>query len=591
MRLNEQVHYNLFTPKVLPLEQVIETQDFEFPTFQREYIWDAKRMLNLIDSVYRGIPINSIYTWRTEGIPIKGQSNLKSNNEMVLVIDGQQRIKALKGMLLGQTYRETGGKKVAIRVAFNPIKGTFQKIDGTKKVADDWIESIASFYNSPEAETSIYFERNKGQLSDDATQTAKIHLKQLASIKRFPIVVYEINDTADLEQVFLCFDRTNSGGQPIKQGELCVAWLEAYQPLLAETIVLFSQELQPRVKIRREPTRNFEKSMFSKAVEWIPLRSNASPCHYRPKPEHVADLLFNVVQGGKQFKLGKIASELLSPNGTNGQENPNVPIVQDALLAIVNGENYERFNQILGKLAGIDQTEKNYAYWLYLGCRNGSVTGVESRKYNFLQITQMLQRWYLLQLLNSVKVSGSLAFSKYMKEFHRNGGLVGYMEEMEKTLPLAFWDEKLPEALAKPAKQSASKLQKAWEMTQILRKEAALFDDGVLIQELQGSKLRSVHHIYPRDYLKRKKYPATHMNAIANLALTTGEVNSRIGSKQLNRFIEERQELDELQNAAEHLVTHCIPETINKLTYEEFLDARAKAMASRIKKVYENLKV
>ena len=36
---------------------------------QRDYVWKAKKVTKLLDSLYRRWPIGSFYVWRTEGRP------------------------------------------------------------------------------------------------------------------------------------------------------------------------------------------------------------------------------------------------------------------------------------------------------------------------------------------------------------------------------------------------------------------------------------------------------------------------------------------------------------------------------------------
>ena len=40
------MHFNLFEPKILPLEQVVEERKYEFPTFQRDFVWTPKKNEN-----------------------------------------------------------------------------------------------------------------------------------------------------------------------------------------------------------------------------------------------------------------------------------------------------------------------------------------------------------------------------------------------------------------------------------------------------------------------------------------------------------------------------------------------------------------
>ena len=580
------MHLNLFEPKVLRLEQVVENPYFEIPTFQRDVVWTANQMVTLIDSVYRGIPINSLYIWNCEGIWTK--DGTESDADTQLVIDGQQRLTALKAMLLGEPYYNRNGNMQRIEIAFHPIERTFRKVDNRFRPNDKYVPNLARFYDDPEAEIEAYDKRNERKLTTEEKETVAANLKSLQAIKTLPVAVYQISSTATLEQVYLCFERTNTGGTKVSKADLCMAWLEVYRPLLAEGITLFSQGIQPQKGDNIPNTsRKFNRSKFAKAIRWI--RSvNGQSFSYRPEAGHVAGLLFNILQDGKKFNLGTIARQLLSDTGNASTQNENQARVDSAFLEIVNQENFNRFNQIIGQFPGINPTDKGYAYWLFLRCRRES----SQNGYTGEKIARLLQRWYLLQLLSSISATGPAAFSRYLPGFAQAGGLEGYLRTLEAGLPENFWTEGLPNELRKGvAKTTIPKVARAWEMVQILEGRKALFDDAVPVERLQSNRLKSVHHLYPQDLLKKEGVPERKINAIANRAITTGEVNSRIGNKTVDLFIEDAEEIGVLWNAQEHLDAHCIPNSAGILPYEEFLAERARLMAARIQKVYEDLKL
>ena len=578
--------FNLFEPKVLKLHEVVENPHFEIPTFQRDVVWTANQMVTLIDSVYRGIPINSLYIWNCEGIWTKDGTESDANTQ--LVIDGQQRLTALKAMLLGEPYYNSSGNRQLIEVAFHPIEGTFRKVDNRFRLSDKYVPNLARFYDDPEAEIEAYDKRNERKLTAEEKETAAANLKSLQAIKTLPVAVYQISSTATLEQVYLCFERTNTAGTQVSKADLCMAWLEVYRPLLAEGITLFSQGIQPQKGYNiRKPSSEFRSSKFAKAIRWIQWEDGRGYA-YQPKVGHVAGLLFNILQDGKRFNLGTIARQLLSDTGNASPQNENQARVDSAFLEIVNKENFNRFNQIIGQFPGITSTDKGYAYWLFLRCRREP----REKGYTNEKIARLLQRWYLSQLLSSIRVIGAVAFGRYLPGFAQAGGLEGYLRTLEVGLPENFWTERLPNKLREGvAKTTIPKVARAWEMVQILEGRKALFDDAVPVERLQSNRLRSVHHLYPRDLLKKAGVPESQINAIANRAITTREVNSRIGNKTVDLFIEDAEERGVLWNAQEHLEAHCIPNSAGTLPYEEFLAARAQLMAARIQKVYEALKL
>ena len=584
------MHFNLFEPKILPLEQVVEERKYEFPTFQRDFVWTPKKMKTLMESIYHGIPINAIYLWNRVGVVMK--DGTKSDRETKLVIDGQQRLTSMKAILLGEEYLTKSNRLRKIRFAFNPVAGTFHQVDSKFTPGKKHVANLAQFYAAPEAETVAFLHRNRANLTETQREDAVANLKRLGGIKQYPIVIYDISNEADIDRAYQCFQLTNAAGTKVSKGDLCMAWLETYQPLLAEGITLFAQGIQfgKRIQNPRKESREFKRSKFSKSLEWL-KRENARVVHYQPKIEHVAELLFHLIQGGKKFQLGTIAQQLLAKEteyvGNENVDNENVDNekiskVEKAFLSLVSQNNYNRFNQIIGQFPGINETNKNYAYWLFLQCVN------ERKRKD--EIAHLLQRWYLLQLMSNGRVSGAVAFSRYMDGFLQGGGLVGYLESLETELQLELWDRTLPDKLVGNLAPKARKpIIKAWEMTQILSRQTALFDNSSLIETLHMNKLRSEHHIYPQNELK-DMVPQSKIDAVANIALTTTEINSAIRDKNLHVFILAEQAEGRLLDADEHLANHCIPKETGQLDYPDFLEKRAELMAKRFKKVYLSLK-
>lgn len=575
----DNTHFNLFEPRILPLEQVIENEHYEFPRFQRDFVWTTTKMKELMESIYHGIPVNAIYLWKRVGVVLKDRS--KSDAETLLVIDGQQRLTSLRAILLGDYYRK-GKRDLKIQIAFNPLRGTFREVTRTTFTPSErYIANIAQFYRDPESERLAFLKRNQQHLNPTQRETAIANLNRLEEIKRYPFVVYNLSDAVDIEEAHKCFVLTNQAGTKVGKGDLCMAWLETYQPLLAEGIVIFGKGIQGEAY---DATRAFRRSKFAEALSWLKVEEPTDE-PFQPKIGHIVEILFHITQRGKRFQLGSIAQQLLkketTPIGIKTAQTEEGSRVEKAFLSLVDATNYTRFNQIIKPFPGMNGTGKNYAYWLFLQC-------VEEGKRNE-EIARLLQRWYFLQLMSHMRKGGAAAFSQWMKDFEEGGGLKGYLKSLEDEMKPDLWDETLPHRLANSLNKTArGQVLKAWTMVHVLSRDTALFDSSALIETLKRGK--SEHHIYPQKGLKTQKVPQGKIDAIANIAITTTEINSAIGPKPLHLFMELEKAQGRLRNPNQDIVSHCIPEETGKLEYEDFLAQRAKLMAIRFKDAYLALK-
>ena len=124
----------------------------------------------------------------------------------------------------------------------------------------------------------------------------------------------------------------------------------------------------------------------------------------------------------------------------------------------------------------------------------------------------------------------------------------------------------------------------------------------ITVRELIEQK-SDIHHVFPRDVLKKAGMTRGQYNQIANYVVAQSEINIAISNKQPAVYFRELidqcnggshlygniTDLDELRA---NLTMNCIPEGIECMTvddYPSFLIARRKLMANKIKGYFETL--
>ncbi|NDF42811.1 MAG: DUF262 domain-containing protein, partial [Actinobacteria bacterium] len=100
----------------------IERGKIQKPEMQREYVWKAPRVRDLLDSLYRGYPSGTILLWETdEEVPLQDFSVSQQSNPYKstrLLLDGQQRLTSLSSVIRGEPISVRGRKK-PIDILFN----------------------------------------------------------------------------------------------------------------------------------------------------------------------------------------------------------------------------------------------------------------------------------------------------------------------------------------------------------------------------------------------------------------------------------------------------------------------------------------
>ena len=95
----------------------VKSGEIAIPEIQRPFVWDATKVRDFMDSLYQGYPVGYIIAWRNPNVKLK--DGTLSEGKKVL-IDGQQRVTALRAAILSEPVVNQDYKQVKIRIAFHP---------------------------------------------------------------------------------------------------------------------------------------------------------------------------------------------------------------------------------------------------------------------------------------------------------------------------------------------------------------------------------------------------------------------------------------------------------------------------------------
>ena len=149
----------------------------------------------------------------------------------------------------------------------------------------------------------------------------------------------------------------------------------------------------------------------------------------------------------------------------------------------------------------------------------------------------LVRRWYVMSILRG-RYTGSpeTAFDFDIRQVEARG-LENYAKSVIETeLPDSFWTGMLPQLMDTSSAQSPYFL--AYKAAQ-----AKLSDKGFLSRDITVLDLllnsSDVHHVYPRNYLKKQGLARGRYNQIANFAIAQSEINIAIGDKPPQAYISE----------------------------------------------------
>lgn len=309
----------------------IQTNKFLLPAIQRKFVWDEERIYNLFDSILRGYPIGNFLFWFLDGenanqkkyVFYKFLSNYDERNpynekkkpgsfrkhdEIIGVLDGQQRLSALNVGLQGKWITKTKYKHRKNRDAWPkrelylnllniPIgvlpgevalkEGSdegfhFRFLEPSKIISDsikEKTENELKFWfnvgkvNTWDIKTNLYneFDELLAQVSDtlvkrelkkQKTRVVKtLRLLRDAFIKEKSIIYYRI-DRNDLDDILNIFVRVNSGSVALSKSDLLFSTITVTWENGRDEI----EELQKKLNEYKNSSFNFTNEFLMRSL-------------------------------------------------------------------------------------------------------------------------------------------------------------------------------------------------------------------------------------------------------------------------------------------------------------------------------------
>jgi uncharacterized protein with ParB-like and HNH nuclease domain len=137
--------YSIQQPLIESLLAWVKEGEIAIPEIQRPFVWDKSKVRDLMDSIYQGFPVGYIITWKNPDVRLK--NGTLSGGKKIL-IDGQQRITALRAALMDEYVVDQDYARIKIKIAFHPLEQKFEV--QTPIIAKDktWLPDISAFFQT-----------------------------------------------------------------------------------------------------------------------------------------------------------------------------------------------------------------------------------------------------------------------------------------------------------------------------------------------------------------------------------------------------------------------------------------------------------
>lgn len=577
----------------------VKSNEIAIPEIQRPFVWDATKVRDLMDSLYQGYPVGYIIAWKNPNIKLKDGS--LSEGKKVL-IDGQQRITALTAAILGQYVVNKTYERVKIKIAFHPVEEKFEVQNPAILKDKTWLPDIAEAINGDLFEiVDQYFELNP----EVDKKTVREAFTKLLNIPKKQIGLIELAPDLDIETVTEIFIRINSKGVVLSQADFAMSKIAADTEYggndLRKAIDYFCHlAVAPEFyKHIVDNDKEFASTDYFQKMAWLKKENEDL---YDPEYTDLIRVAFT-----SQFNRGKLSDLVSLLSGRNFETRAfeseiaelSFEKLRKGVHSFMNETNFKRFLMII-KSAGFispklirSQNAINFAFIVYLKLKDMGVNSVAIESY--------VRRWFVYSILTG-RYSGSpeSRFDFDVKQI-TNKPFDEYLKEREEAeLSDAFWTASLPQSLDTSVASSPYFLV-------YLASQVKAGDKGFLSSDVSVSDLVSlrgdIHHLFPKDYLKKHGLDRGKYNQVANYVYMQSEINIKVGNKPpkdyfeilLNQIAEGSlavSGIDTVDELNENLAMNCVPVEIMDMKiedYPDFLQLRRKLISEKLREYYFKL--
>lgn len=579
----------------------VKSGEIAIPEIQRPFVWEPTKVRNLLDSLYQGYPVGYLIAWRNPTVKLKDGTSSAGKR---ILIDGQQRVTALMAGLLGREVLTKDYETIRIRIAFHPLTEKFEVANPAIRKDVAWVEDVAAVF-APEADlielTEDYVAKNPGA---DRKQVGKV-LQRLGKIINNHVGLIELAEDLDIETVTEIFIRVNSAGAELSQADFAMSKIAANETyggnMLRKAIDYFCHlAVAPDFLGRIEKgDKAFAASEFFPQMRWL---KDVNDDIYDPTYNDMLRVAFTA-----EFGRGKLADLVALLSGRNFETRQYEEAIAEAsfsklkqgILRFINQTHFDRITMILRSAGFVTsdliggQNAVNFAYILYLRGRVEKTPAAD--------LERLVRRWYAMSILRG-RYTGSpeTAFDFDIRQVEARGLLAYADSVIETELPTSFWTGMLPQLMDTSSAQSPYFL--AFKAAQVKLGDKGFLSSDITVHDLLMNR-SDVHHVYPRNHLKKLGLARGRYNQIANFVLAQSEINIAIGDKAPEKYFQElaeqcdggKKKYGGITSAAQmkaNLRANCLPETMLGGTvpsYDAFLEERRRLMALKIQQWFEAL--
>ena len=598
----EDIKFSLNQTPISTILAWVESGAIAIPEIQRPFVWTSTQVRDLMDSLYQGYPVGYIITWQNPDVKLKDGSTSQGKR---ILIDGQQRITALRAAISGLNVVDKKYKKRRIAISFNPLTEEFRTRTSSTERGKEWISDIAEvMVNGYDTLTFVdeYVARNPGT----TRQEINSRLNRLIQIKNKQIGEIQLSPSLDINIVNEIFVRINASGVNLSNADFAMSKIAVYEKdpgdemgmRLRKFIDYFAHlsAAPDQFKDIAQNDTEFAKTDYFAKIAWL---KNETDDLYDPTYNDIIRVV-----GLTQFARGKLGDVVSLLSGRNFETRQDEKEIADlsfqklekGLYQFTNENKFKQFVQNILRGSGYDEPNMliarnavNYAYAMYLRLLDIGE--------NHADANSLVRRLLAISLMTG-RHSGSFEtqFEQDIKRIQSTGDMAKFVATLEEQeLSDVFWSSTLVDEFDKPTTNNPF-----WHM--FIAAQNKLLKQSFLSKNNIARDLATddIHHIFPKNYLVKHGYDKSKYNRIANFVHLRNDINISVSDLAPSEYLGDilsggNNHHSDIVNEAEminNFEDNAVPKILLQAEvddYDEFLQQRQVLMAEMVREYYKTL--
>ena len=598
----EDTKFSLNQTPISTILAWVESGAIAIPEIQRPFVWTSTQVRDLMDSLYQGYPVGYIITWQNPDVKLKDGSTSQGKR---ILIDGQQRITALRAAISGLNVVDKKYKKRRIAISFNPLTEEFRTRTSSTERGKEWISDIAEVMVNG-YDTLTFVDEYVARTPGTTRQEINSRLNRLIQIKNKQIGEIQLSPSLDINIVNEIFVRINASGVNLSNADFAMSKIAVYEKdpgdemgmRLRKFIDYFAHlsAAPDQFKDIAQNDSEFAKTDYFAKIAWL---KNETDDLYDPTYNDIIRVV-----GLTQFARGKLGDVVSLLSGRNFETRQDEKEIADlsfqklekGLYQFTNENKFKQFVQNILRGSGYDEPNMliarnavNYAYAMYLRLLDIGE--------NHADANSLVRRLLAISLMTGRHSGGfETQFEQDIKRIQSAGDMAKFIATLEEQeLSDVFWNSTLVDEFNKPTTNNPF-----WHM--FIAAQNKLLKQSFLSKNNIARDLATddIHHIFPKNYLVKHGYDKSKYNRIANFVHLRNDINISVSDLAPREYLGDilsggNNHHSDIVNEAEminNFEDNAIPKILLQAEvddYDEFLRQRQVLMAEMVREYYKTL--